>query len=78
MIAQWLVHFTGYPEPVKQDPQLSRNGHNSLLFSAFATIFGQVQAPALQIRIRSSTADDEMGSFDQHRPQIGVAFLRDS
>jgi hypothetical protein len=54
--------------PRLQQPSFSRVCHH----------FRSGAGPAFQIGIRSSTADDVMGSLDQHRPQIGVAFLRDS
>jgi hypothetical protein len=37
---------------MQQDTELSRNGHNSFLLSAFTAALSQVQAPSFQIRIR--------------------------
>jgi hypothetical protein len=41
---------------MQQDAELARNGNDRFLLCAFATTFSQVQAPSLQIGIRSSTA----------------------
>src|SRR5215471_10728643 len=78
VIPQWLVHFTRYPQPMKQDSSFSRNRHNRSLLATLAAMFSQVQAPSLQIRIRSPAADDVVRSLHQHRPQVRVALLGDS
>ena len=78
MISQWLEHITGYPQPMQQDPELSRNGNNRFLLSAFAATLSQVQPPSFQIGIGSSAADDVVRSLHQHRLQIGIALLADS
>src|SRR5215472_3167273 len=39
---------------MQQDAKLSCDGHNCFLLSAFATTFGQTQAPTFQIGIGSS------------------------
>src|SRR5579864_3786829 len=41
-------------------------------------MLSQVQAPSLQIRIRSPAADDVVRSLHQHRPQVRVTLLGDS
>ncbi len=47
VIAQWFVYFTRHPQPMKQDPQFSRNRHNRSFLAALSTMFSQVQAPSL-------------------------------
>jgi hypothetical protein len=58
-----LVHLASDPQPIQQDAKLSCNRHNGFLLSAFATMFGQAQAPTFQIVIGSAAADDVMRSM---------------
>src|SRR5215831_4530900 len=78
LISQGFVNLAAHPQPMQQDAQFSCNSHNCFLLSAFATTFGQAQAPTFQVGIGSATADDVVRSLHQHRPQIRIAFLRDS
>src|SRR5215472_316296 len=63
---------------MKQDSSFSRNRHNRSFLATLSAMFSQVQAPSLQISIRSPPADDVVRSLHQQRPQVRVALLGDS
>src|SRR5215469_8496842 len=42
VISQWFVHFTRYPQPMKQDPQFSCNRHNRSFLAALSSMFSQM------------------------------------
>ena len=49
-----------------------------LVFAAFPAMLSQLQAPSLQIAVRSAVAEDVVRSLHQHRPQVRIALLCDS
>src|SRR6266852_6810220 len=76
-VSQRLIDLAGDPQPMQQNPQLPGYRHDGPLLGILA-LPGQLQSPALQIRVRSPVTENVMRSLHQHLPQVDVAFLADS
>src|SRR4029434_5881176 len=76
-VAQRLVHFPAHPQPVQQHRQLTSHRHHRTLLRILAPAGGQLQPPALQIRIRTAPAQNAVRRLHQQRAQVDIALLAD-
>ena len=74
---QRFVHFSAHPQMMQQHRQLSRGRHDGSLLAVPPSTFGQFQAPAPEITVRTERTQDVLCSLHQQRPQIRIAFLAD-
>src|SRR5579872_4780950 len=63
---------------VQQDGQLPRHCHQGTLLRILVALPSQLQAPALEIGVRTPLTENAVCSLHQQLAQINVAFFADS